>query len=644
MKRIFFILLVMIPAIHASVLPFQRGVNLTNWFQKESAQQIQFTQYTEQDFINIKSLGCDVIRLPINLHFMTNGAPDFTIDSLFYYFLDQVVDMTENQQMHLILDNHTFDPGSNTDPNIDNVLIPVWTQLADHYKNRSNLIYYEILNEPHGIADTTWNRIQQDVINAIRSVDQTHTIIVGPAGWNSYHNLQYMPQYTDNNLIYTFHFYDPFVFTHQGASWVTPSMEPLAGVPFPYDPARMPPCPPDLIGTWIETNLNNYPNDGTVTHVQNLIDIAVTFKNTRNVPVFCGEFGVYIPNSNNNDRVYWYETVRNYLEQHGIGWTIWDYHGGFGLFESGTMGLFNYDVNIPLVVALGLNPPQQFVYVLEPDTCRFDLYLDYIGPNIVESSWAANGLISYYSTNGPVQGRHCIYWTGADQYGYIGFNFRPIKDLSQLVNDGYAIDFWVRGDSPGAEFDIRFIDTKTDTGDHPWRMGTTINESLAVWDGSWQHIQIPLNELVELGSWDNGWFEPQGDYNWAASEYFQIVAENHNLQGINFWFDKIQILDPVQVYIHTDEIVTRDFCLYQNYPNPFNPKTTIEFSIPNTEFITLKIYNLLGEEVTTLVSKELTSGSYKIDWNASNFSSGIYICHMETNTGYVQSRKLILLK
>jgi endoglucanase len=644
MKRTIFILLVMIPAIHASVLPFQRGVNLTTWFQKESAQQIQFTQYTEQDFINIKSLGCDVIRLPINLHSMTNGTPNYTIDSLFYYFLDQVVVMAENQGMQLILDNHTFDPSTNTNPNIGDILIPVWTQLADHYKNHSNLIYYEILNEPHGIADTTWNRIQQQIINAIRSVDQTHTIIVGPAGWNSYHNLQYMPQYTDNNLIYTFHFYDPFVFTHQGASWVTPSMEPLAGVPFPYDPALMPPCPPGLIGTWIETSLNNYPNDGTVEHVHNLIDIAVAFKNSRNVPVFCGEFGVYIPNSNNNDRVYWYEVVRDYLDQNGISWTIWDYHGGFGLFEAGTSGFFDYDVNIPLVNALGLNPPQQYVFVLEPDTCGFDMYMDYIGPNIVEASWVANGTVSYYSTNGPVQGNHCIYWTGTDQYGYIGFNFRPIKDLSQLVNDGYAIDFWVRGDSPGAQFDIRFVDTKIDTGDHPWRMGITIDDSVAAWDGTWQHIQIPLNVLIELGSWDNGWFEPQGNFDWAASEYFQIVAEHHNLQGINFWFDKIQIMDPAQVYIHTDEIVTRDFRLYQNYPNPFNPKTTIEFSIPNTEFITLKIYNLLGEEVTTLVSKELNSGNYKVEWYASGFSSGLYFYRLEAEKGFVQSKKLILLK
>ena len=93
-----------------SQIPFQRGVNLTNWFQVGSAQQIHFAKFSEKDIIDIKSLGCDVIRLPINLHFLTDGAPDYTLDPLFLTFLDEVVEWAEENDMHLILDNHTFDP------------------------------------------------------------------------------------------------------------------------------------------------------------------------------------------------------------------------------------------------------------------------------------------------------------------------------------------------------------------------------------------------------------------------------------------------------------------------------------------------------------------------------------------------------
>ena len=336
---------------------FHHGVNLTNWFQSANVRQIPFKKFTKQDFINIKSLGCDVIRLPINLHAMTSGAPDYIIDPLFYNYLDQAVSWAEELQLHLIIDNHTFDPSVSTNTDVGNILVKVWKQMAEHYKNRSRYIYYEILNEPHGISNQVWGKIQGDVIDTIRTVDTKHTIVVGGADWNSYNDLQGLPHYNDNNLIYTFHFYDPMVFTHQGASWTDPSLVPLSGVPFPYNASKMPDTPSQLKGTWVENSLNNYKNIGTVEHIHQLLDIAVKFQKERNVPVFCGEFGVYMKNSFNSDRTYWYEQVRKYLEANGITWTIWDYEGGFGVFKKDSQNRFSKDLNVPMLQALGFKTP-----------------------------------------------------------------------------------------------------------------------------------------------------------------------------------------------------------------------------------------------------------------------------------------------
>jgi predicted GH43/DUF377 family glycosyl hydrolase len=85
------------------------------------------------------------------------------------------------------------------------------------------------------------------------------------------------------------------------------------------------------------------------------------------------------------------------------------------------------------------------------------------------------------------------------------------------------------------------------------------------------------------------------------------------------------------------------FELGQNYPNPFNPITNIEFRIPNSEFITLKVYNLLGEEVATLLSASLLPGSYRYEWDASGLASGVYLYRLEADS-FVQTRKLILLR
>jgi hypothetical protein len=86
-----------------------------------------------------------------------------------------------------------------------------------------------------------------------------------------------------------------------------------------------------------------------------------------------------------------------------------------------------------------------------------------------------------------------------------------------------------------------------------------------------------------------------------------------------------------------------DFKLFQNYPNPFNPSTTIQFSIPEASYVSLKVFNSLGQEIETLVTKELNAGNYKYDWNAADLPSGIYFYSL-TSDNFKQTKKLILMK
>jgi len=85
------------------------------------------------------------------------------------------------------------------------------------------------------------------------------------------------------------------------------------------------------------------------------------------------------------------------------------------------------------------------------------------------------------------------------------------------------------------------------------------------------------------------------------------------------------------------------FSLEQNYPNPFNPTTTIQFSLPHTSFVTLKVFNILGEEVSTLVAERLAGGKYNVEWNGNGFVSGVYYYRLKTEQ-FVETKKLILLK
>ena len=99
---------------------------------------------------------------------------------------------------------------------------------------------------------------------------------------------------------------------------------------------------------------------------------------------------------------------------------------------------------------------------------------------------------------------------------------------------------------------------------------------------------------------------------------------------------------PTMVELVTNEVPT-EYSLTQNYPNPFNPSTTIEFSLPRSSYVTLKVFSLLGEEVATLAGQNFAAGSYRVDWNAKGVASGVYLYRLLAGS-FVETKKLLLLK
>ena len=109
----------------------------------------------------------------------------------------------------------------------------------------------------------------------------------------------------------------------------------------------------------------------------------------------------------------------------------------------------------------------------------------------------------------------------------------------------------------------------------------------------------------------------------------------------------IDVLDELDLnatgITNNKEIHIKDFNLKQNYPNPFNPSTKIEYSIPHSAFISLKVYNLLGEEVTTLYEGIKNAGNYSVEFNGAGLSSGIYFYRLKAEN-YMDTKKFVLLK
>ena len=93
---------------------------------------------------------------------------------------------------------------------------------------------------------------------------------------------------------------------------------------------------------------------------------------------------------------------------------------------------------------------------------------------------------------------------------------------------------------------------------------------------------------------------------------------------------------------HPQDLLTT-YNLFQNYPNPFNPATIISYSIPETDLVTLKVYDVLGNEVATLVSENKPVGSYEIEFDGSELTSGVYFYRLQAGS-FIETKKMILMK
>ncbi|MBN2365938.1 MAG: T9SS type A sorting domain-containing protein [Calditrichaeota bacterium] len=127
------------------------------------------------------------------------------------------------------------------------------------------------------------------------------------------------------------------------------------------------------------------------------------------------------------------------------------------------------------------------------------------------------------------------------------------------------------------------------------------------------------------------------------AEAFDLFVYNDRLwaaRSDGLWYFDMGVWTGIE---NPDLNNVSQFRLNQNYPNPFNPLTTIKFDLPKASKVTLKVFNILGEEVDNLVSERLSAGSYAFEWDASSLASGVYLYRLEAE-GFVQTRKMILIR
>jgi hypothetical protein len=162
-------------------------------------------------------------------------------------------------------------------------------------------------------------------------------------------------------------------------------------------------------------------------------------------------------------------------------------------------------------------------------------------------------------------------------------------------------------------------------------------------------MYVPGTDWVILNSPNRVKISKDFGETWHSTSYYGPFdlyysdCKDSNSIWLAYNHGKLLKYNSVIGIIKTSEVIPDRYALEQNYPNPFNPLTQIEFDIRNTGFVSLKIFNLQGREIETIVNEVVEQGSYKISWDASQYSNGVYFYRLIADN-FSAVRKMIVVK
>ena len=316
----------------------RRGINLSHWFSQAPnySKAHLDTHTTAHDIALIKSMGFDHVRFPIEPEPLIAGTP--TLNPAYLQYVDTALDMILATGLAVIVDIHPSDEFKikmlRDDRNIE-IFTRFWSAFATHLSKRDpERLFLEVVNEPMVEDGYRWHGIQGKLIATIRAGAPRHTIIAGGHRWSGLYEMLFLEPYADANIIYNFHFYEPFAFTHQGATWAGPHLPFYKNVPYPSSPSAVKTLLDTIDDEPARYNLLRYGEDNwNAERIDRELSAAAAWATKHRVYITCNEFGAFRRFAKPADRVTWLHDMRVALEKHNIGWTMWDYAGGFAVVE-----------------------------------------------------------------------------------------------------------------------------------------------------------------------------------------------------------------------------------------------------------------------------------------------------------------------
>jgi endoglucanase len=314
----------------------QHGINLSGWFAGSDLSSQRLDVFTnEADLKLIHEMGFDSVRIGITPSAIARHGDTQAASPAVLATLDRAVNAALANHLSVMLclfPNDDYKHNLATQAGVEDMLV-FWRILAAHFAGAdANRIFYELINEPEVPDAYRWMGIQARAVEAIRDIDQQHTIIATAANYGSLPDILQVEPVRDANVIYNFHFYEPYQFTHQGAPWGSPEWIYYKDIPYPASPEAIAAQLKNVPGDLARYNLYLYAAVGwNRESIAGRIAFAAAWAHERNVPLICDEFGAFRDTAEPASRARWISDVRSALEQNHIGWLMWDYRGNFGV-------------------------------------------------------------------------------------------------------------------------------------------------------------------------------------------------------------------------------------------------------------------------------------------------------------------------
>lgn len=315
-----------------------RGVNLSRWFRFPKAHTPAFyaEHIQERDLTLLRSLGLTHVRLAFHPQYLLKGGQPALSHNFYLEHLDRAIELLLKNDLAVVLDLHDENKtGPEKDPAYQKTLINLWGALAGHWKNTDpEWVFFELLNEPAFLKNPKgWQPLQKKLAAAVRSQARRHTIVATWPYFSGVSGFSQIQPLKDKNVVYTFHVYDPFYFTHQGAGW-TPdaTVAQLRSVPYPGEMSRCQGALAQSKTPWVKETLRSYCRFGwNAKKMKTHVGRAAAWGKKHGVPLWVGEFGVYPPHAPREDLLQWYRDAKAAFGAYGLGWALWAYDEGFGL-------------------------------------------------------------------------------------------------------------------------------------------------------------------------------------------------------------------------------------------------------------------------------------------------------------------------